>query len=47
MRYVASFLFGLVAFASIGQVVAPVPATVDPKTMTLQERYAAMKKTAD
>jgi hypothetical protein len=47
MKFAAAFLFTLIVFVSFGQVVVPAPAPLDPKIATLQERYSAMKKTAE
>jgi hypothetical protein len=47
MKYVILFLVGLVAFPSFGQTATTAPVTPDPKTMTLQDRYVSMKKTAE
>jgi hypothetical protein len=49
MKYIIIFLAALVAFPSFGQTAAVTtpPVTLDPKTMTLQDRYVSMKKTAE
>jgi hypothetical protein len=50
MKYVILFVVGLVASPSFSQTAATTPvASVaqDPKTLTLQDRYVSMKKTAE
>jgi hypothetical protein len=47
MKYVILFLVALISTASFGQSAPVVPATPDTKTMTLQDRYATMKKSSE
>jgi hypothetical protein len=50
MKYIILFLVGLVASPSFSQMAATAPVVSvaqDPKTMTLQDRYVNMKKTAE
>jgi hypothetical protein len=47
MKYLFIFLVALISTASLAQSVKTSAAVPDPKTMTLQDRYVSMKKTAE
>jgi hypothetical protein len=47
MKYIITFLVALISTVSFSQSVPAAPGTVAPKALTLQERYNAMKKSAE